>query len=93
MECIKIVISTKQLARELKQFDFSIDAITKIVGKKDCITLFSDNKCIDIDCTTDVFDSTIEIEQQDRRYDWLLKTMKRISDQPVELWISKYWIR
>lgn len=84
---MKILISTKQLARELSKINFKKEFVRQVLGEKNKLTLCTDEQNVEIDC--EIIEFEPRINQQDRRWDWVKQTVERVSEQPVVLFIHE----
>ena len=88
---IKTIISSKVLANELSRIDFNQNHINRVMTSimhPDFIILETNtNDLIMIYC--EVEKENKEIDQQDRRWDWIYDVCSQIDEQPIVLDITE----
>lgn len=88
---MKIIVSSRTLANELSQIDFSVDFIQMAEYHKsvsgDCLVLHSKfNKSISI--LVESYNESACYSQLQKRWDWLYNILSVIDEQPVTLEIG-----
>jgi len=78
---MKIIVSTKQLAAKLNEFDFENDLIQAVRGENSNLYLDSQQKTVEIWC--EIIQFKARVEQGGARWDWLRDLMNNVDEQPV----------
>lgn len=84
---MKIIISSKQLAVKLNEFDFKNDSIQSVTAKNSYVYLHSKEKTVEIWC--EIIEFRARVEQDGARWDWLKILVNKIDEQPMVLLFKK----
>lgn len=89
-----IVISSKQLKRDLSLIDFSFDFVVNATISKNGVSLETDflPLPIQIDCVTNVKEE-VKINQSDFNWKWVYQAVRSLPEQPITLEISERYLR
>ena len=84
---MKIIVSSKQLAVKLNEFDFENDSIQAVRAEKSNLYLDSQKKTVEIWC--EITEFRARVVQEGVRWDWLKNLVNKVDEQPVVLEITK----
>ena len=80
---MKIIVSTKQLADKLNEFDFKNDSIQAVRAENSNLYLDSRNKTVEIYC--EIIEFEARVEQRGAKWYWLKDLVNKVDEQPVLL--------
>ena len=83
---MKIIVSSKQLAVKLNEFDFENDSIQAVRAENSNLYLDSQKKTVEIWC--EIYEFRARIIQENVRWDWIRNLVNKVDEQPVVLKIS-----
>ncbi len=89
---MKVIVSSKILGRELSKVDFDAGdhIIAVCIDKDNGFCVMSKHKMLDpIPCEIIPYDKQSFVEQYNRRWDAIAKTLNKLPEQPVVLDINE----
>lgn len=87
---MKILISSKTLAEELKKIDFESETVMQVRGEGSKFIINTNKKTIEIWCDIIFFEPIVK--QENRRWDWVKHLLSQVEEQPIVLNIQQDFI-
>jgi hypothetical protein len=87
-----VLISSKQLKKELSIIDFENEQVENVLIHKDLLKIITNIRNIEIDCITNA-SVGIEINQSDSNWKWVYQAVRSLPEQPITLEIDKDYLR
>ena len=82
---MKILVSSKLLARKLEEIDFENESIERVTLDNDELILISQTSSVKF--SVHVLDFKASVKQEGRRWDWIKSLVSRVEEQPIVLQI------
>ncbi len=87
---MKIIVSSKQLAVQLNEFDFKNDSIQAVRAENSKLFLDSQKKTVEIWCEISEFRA--RIVQESVKWDYIKNLVNQVDEQPIVLEITKNFV-
>ncbi len=83
---MKVVVSSKALAKALGELDLENERVYNVVLENDLLSINTDTKTVKIGVGTFVFQAAVP-DQSDVKWDWVKRLVSAVEDQPIALHI------